>query len=164
MLKEVDAEEAVKLKYPEPVALVSCTDKSGKVNFITIGWFTTCSRKPRTWAISIGKSRYSHKCLEEVPEFVLCLPSEEQKKDILYCGSVSGRDVDKLKNCSFKAMPSKYVKPPLIDNSAACFECKIIDKMDAKDHTVFLGEVKAAYVSGKTRKLYNFGDAELRTL
>lgn len=65
---------------------------------------------------------------------------------------------------SFKIRPAKFIKPPLIEDAVANFECKVVSQLDTGDHTIFVGEVVAAYVGDeKKRRLYtldkyrNFG-------
>ena len=153
-------EEAVKKRYPEAVALIVCQDKD-KINVTPIAWFTLCNSNPRCWAISLYYKHYSHQVISETKEFVLCLPSYSQKDDILYCGSVHGWNIDKLKNCKLKTVPSKKVRPPIIENSIACFECQVIKTLDTGDHTIFIGEVSASYISDKKDKVYNLGEKTL---
>lgn len=146
-LKEVSAEEAIKKKFPEPIVLVSSVDKNGKPNIIVLAWYMQTSFKPRLFAISIGKTRYSHKLISEIKEFVLAFPSQKIKEQVLFCGTHSGKSMDKFKETGLIAIASKNVKPPLIQDCLANFECKVVDSLDTGDHTVFIGEVLAAYVS-----------------
>ena len=154
-------EEAIKKRHPEGVALIVCKDENKKVNITPIGWFTLCNSKPRCFAICLYNKHYSHKVISETKEYVLCLPSFSQKKDILYCGSVHGWDTDKLNNCKLKTLPSKTVKPPILEDSVACFECKVINAVNAGDHTIFIGEIVTSYISDRKDKTYNIGDRKL---
>jgi flavin reductase (DIM6/NTAB) family NADH-FMN oxidoreductase RutF len=156
-MKPVSADEAIKLRHPEGVALITCRDEK-KVNVTPIGWFTLCNSKPHRWAICLSNKHFS---ISETKEFVLCLPSYLQKDDILYCGSVHGWDVNKLDNCKLKTIESKQVKTPILENSIACFECKVIKTCDAGDHTIFIGEIVESYISSKKDKVYNFGERKL---
>lgn len=160
-MNNIATEEAVTKRFPEGVALIVCKDENGKVNATPIGWFMLCNSKPRCWAISLYQSHYSNKVITETKEFVLCLPSYSQKKDILYCGSVHGWDTDKLKNCDLQAVSSKQINPPIIKECIACFECKVINSVKAPDHTIFIGEIVESYVSERTDKLYNQGNHRL---
>lgn len=160
-MKNVPVDEAVKKRHPEGVALIVCKDKDGKVDVTPIGWFTLCNSNPRRWAICLSQKHFSHKVILETKEYVLCLPSFSQKEDILYCGGVHGWDVEKLKNCKLKTIPSKNIKPPIIEDSIACFECKVIDTLNTGDHTIFVGEVLASYDSDRKDKIYNFGERNL---
>lgn len=160
-MKPTDTELALKKRHPEGVALIVCKDEKGMVDVTPIGWFMLCSSEPSCWAIALYEKHYSHKVISETKEFVLCLPSGGQKKDISYCGSVHGWDTDKLKNCKLKTLPSKKVSPPLIADSIACFECKVIGTYKSPDHTIFIGEVLQSYISERKDKVYNNGSRNL---
>lgn len=156
----ITTEQAIKKRHPEGVALIVCRDNK-KVSVTPIGWFMLCNSDPRCWAISLFNKHYSHKVISKTKEFVLCLPSYSQKKDILYCGNVHGWDVDKFKNCKLKTVPSKKVKPPILENSIACFECKVFKTSNLEDHTIFIGEILTSYISDRKDKVYNLGDHKL---
>ena len=160
-MKLIDNEIAIKKRHPEGVALIVCKDNNGKVNITPIGWYTICNSKPQCFAICPYHKHFSHKVISETKEFVLCLPSYSQKKDILYCGSVHGWDVNKLEHCQLKVLPSKKVKPPIIEDSIACFECKVIKSTNVGDHTIFIGEIVESYISDRKDKVYNLGGRTL---
>jgi len=83
-------------------------------------------------------------------------------KEVLYCGTHSGREVDKFKETGLVAVPAKKVRPPLIEGCVANFECKVVGEIETGDHTIFVGEVVAAHVSEeKKRRLYNLGNYKL---
>jgi len=157
-----EIEKAEKAKFPENVALIVTKDKKGKVDITPICWFTNASYKgPKTWAISLWKGHYGTELIKKNKEFVLCIPSIKQKKDILFCGSVSGRKVNKLDKCSFKLIKSKKVKPPMIKNSLACFECKLIKSVLVYDQMLFIGKIVSAKFFKRAEKIYYFGSHKL---
>ena len=80
-----------------PVVLVSCIDSKGKPNIITIGAVGFACRKPPILGISITPERYSHHLIKNSGEFVINIPSVNQLNVAKYCGSTSGRDIDKFK-------------------------------------------------------------------
>ncbi|MFA6254493.1 MAG: flavin reductase family protein [Patescibacteria group bacterium] len=162
-MKQVDIKQAIEKKYPEVVVLVTSIDKSGKPNVMPAGWFAFSNSEPACLTVAIGYKRYTHKLISQTKEFVVCFPSLGQEKDIEYCGEVSGAEVDKFANCNLEILPAVEVKPPLIKNSVACFECKIINMMDLADHTVFAGEIVAAHISDNKR-IYNFGHRVFKTV
>lgn len=161
-MKEVSASEAWKRKYPEPVVLVTSLDKEGHANIITLGWSMCTSFVPPMVAISIGKSRYSHKIITEGKEFVLAFPHEGMVKEVLYCGTHSGKEVDKFKETGLTAISGKHVRPSLIEECLVNMECRVVGELDTGDHTVFAGEILAAYVWEKEgKRLYSLGGDRL---
>lgn len=156
-MKPIDTESAIKMRYQEPVCMVVYQDEDGRVNVTPAGWSMLCNSKPRCWAVSLYNQHYSNEIIKKTGEFVYCIPSYKQREAVAYCGSVSGRDVNKLDNCDLRTIPSKLIKPPLIEDCIACFECKVISQAEAPDHTIFVGEVLQSYVSGRDDKMYNLG-------
>jgi flavin reductase (DIM6/NTAB) family NADH-FMN oxidoreductase RutF len=50
------------------------------------------------------------------------------------------------------------VKPPLIAECLAAFECKLANTTSCGDHTLFIGEVIASHVSDKNQRwLFSLG-------
>jgi len=157
-MRKVNIEEAIKKKFPEPVGLVVCLDEKGVVDITPVGWFMTCNFTPKSWAISLGHTRYSHEVISKTSEFSLCLPTYKQKGDIIYCGTHSGRDVNKLENTSFETMPASRIKAPILRDCIACYECKVINKLDLADHTIFIGEILDSSICENINKIYSLGD------
>lgn len=157
-MHQTNIDEALQKRFPEGVALVVCQDQKGMVDVTPVGWFMLCNSEPKCWAVSLAQKHYSHKVITATGEFVLCLPSYSQKEDVLYCGGVSGWNEDKLKKCHFKMISAQKIKPPLLQDCIACFECKVIKKTKVPDHTIFIGEILAAHISEQKDKLYNLGE------
>jgi flavin reductase (DIM6/NTAB) family NADH-FMN oxidoreductase RutF len=164
-VKEIPVDEAMLKPYPDKVILVTCAGADGKVNIIPLGWSMQTSFRPRLVAISVGKTRHSHKLISESREFVLAVPGEDLAQAVRECGSCSGRSVDKFRKTGLRAVPAKKVNAPLIGECISNNECKVIATLDTGDHTIFVGEVVAAHLSDEDKKpLYHFGGHELRGL
>lgn len=164
-MRETGWSEAIGRKYPEPVVLIVSCDKEGRPNVMPAGWSMVASGEPPMLAISIAHRNYTHDLIEQTGEFVLVFPSGKMKSLIEQTGSCSGRNVDKFSKYKIKTRKPKYVKPPLIEDAVACFECRVRGKVTAGDHTIFVGEVLASYISDTHQnRLYNFGGGEFRTI
>ena len=146
---DVNLSLAYRLLHPRNTILVSCTGKDGKPNIITLAWSMPVSLNPPLVAVSIAPKRYSHKLIEESKEFVINIPTMEILKETLYCGRVSGRNVDKFKEAKLTATPAKKVKAPIIKECIAHLECVVDQQIKAGDHTIFLGRVVAAYANDR---------------
>lgn len=81
---------------PVPAVMVSCADREGKPNIITIAWAGTVCTNPPMVSISVRPTRYSYDMIRETGEFVINLVTEPLTRACDYCGVVSGRDVDKF--------------------------------------------------------------------
>lgn len=164
-LREILWDEAVELGSPYPYVLAVTLDKNKRTNIIGLGWWTFTSWEPKMIAISIGKGRYSHECIEYCKEFVLCFPSEEQKEGAWLCGKKSGRDTNKFKEAGFTPIPAKIVKPPLIEGSTVAYECKVVNRIETGDHTLYVGKVVTIHGSpDKPKHLYSIHYKKLMSL
>ncbi|MBR4139698.1 MAG: flavin reductase family protein, partial [Lachnospiraceae bacterium] len=82
--------------YPLPAVMVSCADKEGNSNIITVAWTGTVCTNPPMAYISVRPERHSYKMIRETGEFVINLTTEALAFATDYCGVRSGRDVDKF--------------------------------------------------------------------
>ena len=162
-MRKTDYSEAVKAKFPEPVALaVSFDAKNKRPDIITLGWVMCTSNDPPMLAVSIGHTRHSLETIRKGGEFVLAFPAADQARESLFCGSCSGRDHDKFAECDLEPLPATAVKPPLIEGACANFECKVVASCESGDHTIFVGEVVASHVSDPPKpRLYTLPDGTL---
>lgn len=166
-LKECKVDEAILRKYPEQVVLVTSVDTNGKPNIITVGWTMFCSGTPPMVAIAIGKTRYSHDSILKSGCFGYAFPDAKLKQAMLYCGSQSGRNVDKFKETGLTAQPAKVIRAPLIAECPVNFECEVVHAYDSGSHTIFVGKLVAAWQADTNAippRLYNLGAGEFQAL
>ncbi len=156
-MREVTVGQAFKRKYPEQVALALSVDSAGVPDIITLGWAMPTSNQPPMVAISVGHTRHSHELITAGREYVLAFPGPELAEASLFCGTKSGRDVNKVKELGLRTFPAKLVKPPLLGGCVANFEVRVTGEFVTGDHTIFAGEVVAAHVEDETpERVYNF--------
>ncbi|RLF15167.1 MAG: flavin reductase family protein [Thermoprotei archaeon] len=143
---------ATRLLHPRHVVIVTCCDREGRANAITLAWSMPASFNPPMVVVSIAPARYSHRLIEETGEFVVNVPTVELLKQTYLVGSKSGRDVDKFKLTGLTPGKAKVVKPPIIEECIAHLECRVVNHVRAGDHTLFIGEVVAAYAEEEAFK------------
>jgi flavin reductase (DIM6/NTAB) family NADH-FMN oxidoreductase RutF len=140
------------------------TVKSGDaLNTMTIGWatFGVVWNKP-IMMVAVRCSRHTFGIIEAARDFTVSIPAGDMRKETAYCGSKSGRDVDKFKMCSLEEADSRRVASPILKIPGRHYECRIVYKsamdpahfdkdLDAsvypqKDyHTLYFGEIVACY-------------------
>lgn len=142
--------KAGNMLYPLPAVMVSCGDKEGNKNIITIAWTGTICTNPAMVYISVRPERYSYHMIRETEEFVINLTTEELVRATDYCGVRSGKNVDKWKEMNLhqeKASTLSYA--PLIAESPVNIECKVTEVKELGSHHMFLAEVTAVHVDEK---------------
>jgi flavin reductase (DIM6/NTAB) family NADH-FMN oxidoreductase RutF len=143
--KSIPITNAYRLINHGPTVLI--TSRLGeKINVMTAAWQMPVSFKPMLVAVSIGHERFSHKLILEGREFVINIPHLEMIKEVLCCGTHSGKDKDKFDLCNLSPVKAQKVKIPLIKECIGNIECKLYVHYEAGDHTIFVGEVVAASV------------------
>ena len=139
------------------------TVKAGQMcNTMTIGWgmMGVCWRKP-VLMVAVRNSRHTYKIMESAEDFTVSMPSGNLRDEIFYCGTKSGRDVNKFDECELKIAAGRQVESPIIDTPGLHIECMIIYKSamlpnnlasnfhglyPQKDyHTLYFGEIVDCY-------------------
>jgi flavin reductase (DIM6/NTAB) family NADH-FMN oxidoreductase RutF len=123
--------------------MATCQGDDGKPNIITLGMYMPISIRPPLVCIGVAPRRYSHKLIEESGEFVINTPPIPIEEQMHYCGTESGRLVDKFAETGLTPIPSLKVGPPRIKECFGHLECKVVQKHTCGDHTLFVGEVVA---------------------
>ncbi|MEW9096173.1 MAG: flavin reductase family protein [Clostridiaceae bacterium] len=136
-------------------AFLTVKDKE-KVNTMTIGWANIGYqwRKP-ILTVLVRKSRYSYELIENTEEFTVSMPlNVDLKKELTICGTKSGRDIDKFKECNLILKEGKETTTPIIGNCDMHFECKIVYKQEMEP-SLLCNEIKyRSYKNGDYHVLY----------
>jgi len=146
--------------FPLVIGLV-ITKIGEKVNICPINWqvVSTKYETPITVCIGLSHTSYSLDNIKATNQFTLAYPSKEQLEDTIYCGTVSGRSIDKLKSTSFKFNPSKHINPPHIRSAVINFECEVIQIVTLETFCIIIANVLAVETSSKRAldKIYALG-------
>lgn len=134
-----------------------------RINVMTIGWalFGYVWRKP-VMMVAVRNSRFTFSIIEEADSFTVSVPTGNMDKEINFCGTKSGRDGDKFRECSLSTTKARTVGSPILDIPGYHYECRIIYKSAmeppflSKDlerlypmkdyHTLYFGEILGCYL------------------
>ena len=133
--------------YPVPAVLVTCRDKMGNDNVLTIAWAGTICSDPAMLSISVRKERHSYNMIKESGEFVVNLTTTDLVWATDYCGVKSGRDEDKFVNAKLTKGEASKVNAPIIMESPVNLECKVKQVVELGSHDMFIGEIVNVQVS-----------------
>ena len=113
--------------------LITTPDKSklSGANAMTASWggLGVLWNKPVA-TVFVRPQRYSYALCEETDRFSICVLDEKHRDALKVCGTRSGRDLDKLKECSLDCIDVDGVK--VIEQSKIAMVCKKLYADDIK--------------------------------
>ncbi len=133
-------------------------------NTMTIGWggVTRFWSRP-VFIVPVRQSRYTFELIEKAQEFTVSVPLDDAtKRALAYCGSRSGRVVDKFQECELTAVPGRIIDTPTIGECQLHFECRVVyqqtmapenlddgikEQFYPDYHTMYYGEIVACYLT-----------------
>jgi flavin reductase (DIM6/NTAB) family NADH-FMN oxidoreductase RutF len=131
----------------------------GETDILTVSWQTPVSKTPPLFCIAVAKGHHSHQLIEQSGSYVINVPNEYLLKEVMYCGTHSGRDVDKFAETQLTPETGESVEVPHIQECMAYVECRVCHAVSAGDHTLFIGEaLKAEVTRGVFERVWKIGE------
>ena len=108
------------------VLLLVSSDGDGRPNAMPFTSWAISTVEPDRWCLSVYviAGHYTRQLIDLTGQFTVNVPREGMQHIIDHCGSVSGRDHDKFRECGLTGMASRHVKPPIIGEGCVNFECE----------------------------------------
>ena len=133
--------------YPLPAVMVSCANRAGEKDIVTVAWAGTVCTNPPMLSISLRPERHSYHIIRESGEFVVNLVTSRLQRACDWCGVRSGRDYDKWAECHLTPADSTALDlAPAIAESPVSIECRVRDVLELGSHHLFLADVLAVQV------------------
>ena len=138
------------------VAVAAVMGRDGKPHGLTVNSFTSVSLEPPLVLVCVGHKAATHGPFSSADTFAINILGAEQK-------DLSARFASSHPN-RFEGVEWERgeLGAPVLDGALAVMECEMREKIDAGDHTIFLGLVRRAgvkegapliYFSGRYREL-----------
>ncbi|MEC5320239.1 flavin reductase family protein [Brenneria populi subsp. brevivirga] len=148
-MQDLPIEKAFTLIEAGPVILVTTHDGK-KDNVMTISW-TMVLGFSASFAITTGAWNYSYAALRTSRECVLSIPTVDMIDTVVGIGVCSGRNTDKFHRFGLTPVRGRHVRAPLIKESLANIECRVVDII-AQHDIVVLDGVAAYYDAARIEK------------
>ena len=153
-MERITAAQAQRLTAPSPFGLLSSLKDDGSTNLMAISWWTFLSNHPPMLGVCLGKKGISGKLIEHEGEFALSIVSEELKEAAMGCGRCSGRDIDKAAAFGIELEPALVIRPKVVSESRAVFECRLTDIKELTDHIFYIGEIVSCSGDNNVKQLF----------
>lgn len=100
-------------------------------NPMTISWggLGTLWNRPVA-TVYVRPTRFTFSLLEATPEFTLNFLPESFRDALDFCGTRSGRDVDKWRATGLTTEPSAVVGVPRVSQAILALECRVLSTVD----------------------------------
>lgn len=138
-------EQTTMKTFPLPVTLVSSVDKQGNPNIMVVTYVTGVNENPPMIAIAVRREKYSNRLIKETKEFVVNIPTADILSKVDYCGTYSGKHLNKFEKAVLTPEKAVEVKPPLIKECPINIECKVMKVINLPSHDLFIGKVVALH-------------------
>jgi ferric-chelate reductase [NAD(P)H] len=101
--------------------------------------------EPATVAVCLNKANYTEKCVSETGLFSISVLDDEAPMTFIgNFGFKSGRDIDKFANADYEI--GTLGIPIVKEWCLSVLEAKVIEKVDVRTHTLFVGELASSRV------------------
>jgi flavin reductase (DIM6/NTAB) family NADH-FMN oxidoreductase RutF len=143
-MKDLSLSKVYQLLEPGPVVLLT-TARKGRANIMTMSWHMMVEFEPPLVACVVSNANFSFAPLRATKECVIAVPARKLAVKVVGIGNCSGRDMDKFKKFGLTPVPAERVAPPLVAESFANLECRVVDTHLVSKFNIFLLEVLRAW-------------------
>lgn len=150
------------INNPTQIVLVTSRYKN-KDNVLAVTWWTKTSFQPNLYLICIDKSRFSHELIKKSKYFAINFMPYKLKDKVLFCGTKSGKNINKFKEAGLEKNEAEKINYPIIKQALAWLECKVIKQIKTGDHTIFIGKVINAKINKKGKRVFQLNKNKLTT-
>lgn len=127
------------------------TSKSGdRYSAGTVNWLSQSSFEPPLVMVGVKRDSGLHSAISESGVFAVNILASDQKEIASAFFKPTIVENDKINGYKFE---QGETGSPLLVDLPAFFECKVIDKVERGDHTIFVGEVINAGVRKEAKPL-----------
>ena len=144
MMRDLPLSKVYQLLEPGPVVLLT-TARKRHTNIMAMSWHMMVEFEPPLVACVVSNADHSFAALRATKECVIAIPALKMAQIVVGIGNCSGRDVDKFKRFGLTQAPAKCVAPPLVAESFANLECKVVDTHLVNKFNLFVLEVLKAW-------------------
>ncbi len=131
------------------------TSGADKVNVMTASWgMVGVMWGKRVVMLPVRQSRYTKEFIDKTGEFTLSIPFDKMQKELTFCGTKSGREVDKFEALGMEKVKADKVDTYKVGGCDAYLECRVITEFTLSEGMLTPEIVDRAYKSGDYHTMY----------
>lgn len=139
-------------RFASGVTVVTTKDAAENLHGITVSAFCSVSLEPPLVLICIDKNTGSHHALDESEAFVVNVLRDDQQHLSDRFASYLPHKFDEIK---YRAGINDL---PVLEDALANLECRLVNRFDGGDHTIYIGQIERATVRDGEPLLYWHGN------
>lgn len=129
---------------PYGLYVMTAEDKDGRISAATVNWVTQASFKPTLVAVGVKADSQIHDIIKTAGNFALNVLGKGQQGAAYAFFKPAERDGQKISGEPFHAGSTGA---PVLENTSAFVECRLVTTVEEGDHSIFVGEVVDAGVT-----------------
>ncbi|WP_114790727.1 flavin reductase family protein [Niabella yanshanensis] len=118
---------------PRPICFASTIDKAGRVNLSPFSFFNLFSTDPAIVVFSPSRRvrdntiKHTLENVLEVPEVAINIVDYDMVQQTSLASCEYGKDISEFEKAGFAMQPAQLISPPLVKESKAKMECKVLE-------------------------------------
>jgi len=141
---DADAKKTALRMIPYGMYVLTAARPDGTVAAATVNWVTQASFEPPLVAIGVKKDAHAHDMIKDTKAFALNVLGKDQGPMAFTFFKPAERQGDKISGEPFRPGTTGA---PILANTPAFVECRLVGTVEKGDHSVFVGEVVEAGVA-----------------
>ena len=129
---------------PYGLYVMTAEDKDGRISATTVNWVTQASFKPPIIAVGVKADSQIHDIIKSPGNFALNVLGKRQHGTAYAFFKPAERDGQKISGKPFRAGSTGA---PVLENTPAFVECRLVTTVEEGDHSIFVEEVVDAGVT-----------------
>ncbi len=153
-MTQITVSEAQKITSPNPFCLIGSLKEDGTTNLAAISWWSDVSNRMPALSAAISAKGYTNARIKATGVFTLNVVDGTLAEAAFNCGTSSGRDRDQAAENGIALVPAGDGLPMLVRDSAVSFVCRVVNEVEAGDHTLFVAKIEAVYGNEGKKPLF----------
>jgi flavin reductase (DIM6/NTAB) family NADH-FMN oxidoreductase RutF len=146
----------IRVAYTTPRQVVLVTARhEGVDNIWPLDAHIFLSFQPNLYGIAVKRGSHGADLVRRSGVFVVNFVPSTWQDVIFYCGSVSGRKIDKFAGAGLQKEEAQTVNAARLAQSLGALECKVQQVVEVGDHTLFIGEVTHTVMRADAPRLHH---------
>ena len=135
-----EALRAVMRIFPQGVVVVTAAHPQGGLRGVTVSSFMSVSLEPPLVVVCIMRKAQAHGAIETSGAFAVNILAEDQGPLSEHFAIPNLSSEEQFAKVAYQERPGRA---PLLEGCLGYLDCRVVDRIEQADHTLFVGEVQA---------------------